>query len=121
MAFSCEFIRHENRLIVPNAFFRSESFVAGRQLVDYRRSYLADDLVLRIRAARTTDCADNSALLDQWKAASRRNDSIKGEQVVEMHEVDAVLEDLGFAPKGRGCSGLVLCNLNRGKHRAIHA
>jgi hypothetical protein len=38
-----------------------------------------------------------------------------------MHEVDAVFEDLGWASERRGCSRLVLGNLNRGKHRAIHA
>src|SRR5579863_787167 len=37
-----------------------------------------------------------------------------------MHKVDAVLENLGWAPEGRSGSRLVLGNLNRGKHRAIH-
>ena len=38
-----------------------------------------------------------------------------------MHNLDAVLELLCFAPEGRGCSCLVLGNLNGGKHRAVHS
>jgi hypothetical protein len=89
--------------------------------VNYCRACLADDLVLGIRASRTIDCADNDLLVDQWNAASRRNDSIEREQIVEMHKLDTVLELLRFAPEGRGCSCLVLGNLNGGKHRAVHS
>src|ERR1700678_862815 len=82
---------------------------------------MADDLVLEIRASRTTDCADNRPLLDQWDAASRRNDSIEREQIVEMHNVDTDLELLRRAPEGRSCSSLVFGNLNGGKHRTVHS
>jgi hypothetical protein len=67
MAFSCLFVRLGHRLIVPKAFSRFGSFVPCRQLVNYCRACLADDLVLGIRASRTTDCADNHPLVDQWK------------------------------------------------------
>jgi hypothetical protein len=77
MAFSCLFVCLGNRLIVPNAFSRFGSFVLCRQLVDYCRACLADDLVLGIGSSRTTDCADNHPLFDQWDAASRGNDSIE--------------------------------------------
>src|SRR3984885_11520396 len=120
MTFSCLFVSLGKRLIVPNAVSRFGSFVCCRKLVDYCRACLADDLVLGIRASRTTDCADNQPLFDQWDAASRGNDSIEREQIVEMHKVDTVLEDLRFAPEGRGCSSLVLGNLNGGKHRTVH-
>ena len=40
-------------------------------------------------------------MFDQWDAASRGNDSIEREQIIEMQKLDAVLEDLGFAPEGR--------------------
>jgi hypothetical protein len=51
-------------------------------------------------ASRTTDCTDNHPLVDQWNAASRRNDSIEREQIVEMHKLDTVLDDLRW-PSGR--------------------
>src|SRR5580700_7297245 len=121
MAFSYLLIRLEDRLIVPNAFSRFGLFVRCWQLVDYCRACLADDFVLGIRSSRTTDCADNRPLFDQWDAASRGNDSIEREQIVEMHKVDTVLELLRWAPEGRGCFCLVLCNLNGGKHRAVHS
>jgi len=38
-----------------------------------------------------------------------------------MQKLDTVLELLGFAPECRGCSRLVLGNLNGGKHRAVHS
>ncbi len=38
-----------------------------------------------------------------------------------MHKIDAVLENFGWSPEGRGCSGLVFRNLNRGQHRAVHS
>ena len=60
-------------------------------------------------------------LFDQWDAASRRDDSIEREQIVEMHKLDTVLELLRFAPEGRGCSCLVFGNLNGGKHRTVHS
>src|SRR5271170_4938432 len=97
------------------------SFDPRRELVNYCRPCLAHDFVLGIRASRTTDCADNRAPVDQWNTASRRDDSIEREQIVEMHKVDAILEDLRWAPEGHGCSRLVLRNLNRGEHRAIHS
>ena len=50
--------------------------------------------------------------VDQWNAAARRDNSIEREQIVEMHQLDAVLEDLGWAPEGRGCSRLVFRYLN---------
>ena len=105
----------------PKVFPRSESFDAHGELVNYRRPCLAHDFVLGIRASRTTDCADNIALVDQWYAASRRNDSIEREQIVEMHKLDTVLEDLRWPPEGHGCSRLVFRNLNGGEHRAVHS
>jgi len=108
-------------LIVANAFWRFGLFVCCRQLVDECRACLADDLVLGIRASRTTDCADDHPLFDQRNAASRRNDSIEREQIVEMHKLDTVLEGLRWSPEGRGCSRLVFRNLNGGKHRAVHS
>ena len=57
------------------------------------------DPLLGGRSPERSDGADNNALLDQWDAASRRNNSIESEQIVEMHKVDTVLEDLGFAPE----------------------
>jgi len=90
MAFSCLFVCLGNRF---------GKFVSCRPLVDYRRACLADDVVLGIRASRRTDCADNHSLFDQWDAASRGNDSIEREQIVEMHELDTVLELLRFAPE----------------------
>src|SRR6202042_2405645 len=92
-----------------------------RELVNYCRTRLADDLVLGIGAFRATDCADNHPLIDQWNAASRCNHSIEREQIVEMHKLDTVLEHLCWAPEGRSCSCLVLGNLNGGKHRAVHS
>src|SRR5260370_11918363 len=121
MAFSCLFLCLGNRLIVPNAFSRFGSFVLCRQLVDYCRACRADDLVLGIRASRTTDCSDNYPLLDQRYAASRRNDSIECEQVIEMHELDTVFEYLGWAPEGRGSACLVLGNLHGVEHGTVHA
>src|ERR1700680_1545357 len=54
---------------------RQESFDSRREFVNYCRPCLAHDCILGIRASRTTDCADNIALFDQWNTASRRNDS----------------------------------------------
>src|SRR5208337_2641262 len=121
MAISCPSVCLGKRLIVPNAFSRFGSFVLCRQLVDHCRACLADDLVLGIRSSRTTDCADNHPLFDQWDATSRGNDSIEREQIVEMHKLDTVLEDLGFAPERRGCSSLVFGDLDGGKHCTVHS
>src|SRR3954454_6609965 len=81
---------------------------------------LGDHLILRIGAPGTTDCANNLALLDQRDAASRCNHSVERQQVIEMHHIDALLKDLGWATKSGGCSRLVNRDLNGGKHRAIH-
>jgi hypothetical protein len=89
--------------------------------VHYCRSCCAHDLILGIRAAGTANRADNIALVDEWNAASRGNHSIEREQIIEVHQLDTVLEDLRWPPKGHGCSRLVLRNLNRGEHRAVHA
>jgi hypothetical protein len=101
-----EIVAHRETLL------RSRSFVHLRELVNYRRACLADNLVLGVRASRTTDCADNHPLLDQRNAAARRNDSIEREQIVETHKLDAVLEDLGWAPEGCCCSCLMFRYLN---------
>src|SRR5579871_1790150 len=101
--------------------FKPGSFGPWRQYVNYSGARLANDLVLGIRAARTTDCADNHPAFDQRDAASRGNDSVEREQIVEVHKLDTVLELLRFAPEGRGRSCLVLGNLNGGKHRAVHS
>jgi pimeloyl-ACP methyl ester carboxylesterase len=66
----------------PYAFARSVSFDPRREFVNDCRPCLAHDVILGIRASRTTDCADNIALVDQRNPTSRRNDSIKGEQIV---------------------------------------
>jgi len=52
------------------------------------------------------------SLVDQWNATARRDNSIEREQIVEMHQLDIVLEDLGWASEGRGCPGLVFRYLN---------
>ena len=80
----------------------------------------ATRLVLGIGSSGTSDGADNLSSLDQMNAASRRDESIEREQVVEVHKVDTIFEDLGWAPKGRGCACFVLGNLNGGEHRAVH-
>src|ERR1700691_3091231 len=92
-----------------------------REFVSDCHPRLAHDFILRIGASRTTDCADNIAQVDQWNTASRRNDSIEREQIVEMHELDTILEDLRRAPEGHGSSRLVLGDLNGGEHRAVHS
>ena len=94
--------------MAPNAYSICGLFVCCRELVNYGRARLADDLVLGIRASRTTDRADDHTVFDQRNAATRRNDSIEREQIVEMPEVDAVLENLSWAPEGRGGARLVL-------------
>jgi hypothetical protein len=81
-----------------NTFSIAGSFARRQELVDYSRARFADDLILGIRAPRTTDCTDNRTLVDQRNATSRRNDSIEREQIVEMHKVDTVLEYLRWAP-----------------------
>jgi hypothetical protein len=81
------------------AFWRSVSFDPRRELINYCCSCFAHDFVLGIRASRATDCADNHALVDQWNTASRRNDSIERQQIVEVHKVDTILEDLRWARK----------------------
>src|SRR5580700_5932208 len=88
------------------------SSAPGWKLVDHCRACLADHLILRIGTSRTTDRADNLALLDQWNAAPRRNDSIEREQIVEMHKLETVLEDLCCTPETHSCSRLVFRNLN---------
>src|SRR5580658_3625615 len=90
----------------------SVSFDLLRQLVDHCRPSLAHDFVLGIRSSGTTDCADDIALVDERNTASRRNDSIECKQIVEMHKVDTILEDLCWPSEGHGCSRLVLSNLN---------
>jgi len=106
------FVSLRNRLIVLNAFLRSKLFVRRLELVNYGRAGLTNDFVLGIRAPRTSDCADNRSPIDQWNATARRDDSIEREQIVEMHQLDTVLEDLGWAPEGRRCSRLVFRYLN---------
>jgi hypothetical protein len=93
-------------LITLNGLLRSGLFVRRLELVNYRRAGLADDLVLGIRASRTADRADDRSFVDQWNATARRDNSIEREQIVEMHQLDTVLEDFGWAPEGRGCPGL---------------
>src|ERR1700687_404961 len=100
---------------------RQKSFDSRRDFVNYCNPCLAHDFVLGIRASRTTDCSDNIALFDQWNTASRRNDSIECEQIVEMHMLDPILEDLRRAPKGNGCPRRVFRNLNGSEHRAVHS
>src|SRR5260370_27989525 len=109
-----------NWLVAVNAFSSSGSFVTFWGFVKSCRACLANDLVLGICASRNSDCANDRAFLDQRNAAARRNDSIEREQIVEMHKVDTVLEDLGFASERRGGSCLVFCNLNGGKPPAAH-
>ena len=103
------------------SMIHSYHLIAAGTSINYCRPCLADDFVLGIRASRTTDCADDIALVDQRNTASRRNDSIEREQIVEMHKVDAILEDFRRPPEGHGCSRLVFGNLNGGEHRAVHS
>jgi hypothetical protein len=105
----------------PALFSKPLLFDPRLELINYCRACLAHNFILGIRASRTTDCADNIALLGQWNAASRCNDSIEREQIVEMHKLDTVLEDLRWPPEGHSCSRFVLRNLNGGKHRAVHS
>src|ERR1700678_51005 len=98
-----------------------DHLLLGGSWLNYCHACLADDVVLGIRASRTTDCANNHPLFDQRDAAPRGNDSIEREQIIEMHKLDTILELLRFAPEGGGCSGLMLGNLNVGKHRTIHS
>src|SRR5690349_10298742 len=55
--------------IALTAFSRAGLFVACWDFVDYCRACLADDLVLRIRASRHADRANDRAFLDQRNAA----------------------------------------------------
>src|SRR5580693_2600585 len=121
--YTCFDSNGENGPVVVRSSFaaRSISLDPRREFVNYCRACLAHNFILGIRASGATDCADNIALLDQWNTASRRDDSIEREQIVEMHKVDAVLKDLGWPPEGHGCSRLVLRNLNGGEHRAVHS
>jgi hypothetical protein len=100
------------RTITIPMFSPNGSIIPSLELINYGRARLADDFVLRIRASRATDCADNRPLLDQRNAAARRNDAIKGQQIIEVHTLDTVLEDFRWTPEGRGCSRLVFRNLN---------
>src|SRR2546430_3990230 len=74
-----------------------------RSLLDRRGADLAGDFILRAGAAGTADRADQLAAFDQRNAASRGDDSIEGDEVIEA-VLDSVLESLGFAPEGRGRS-----------------
>src|ERR1700722_15766471 len=105
----------------PKTLPRSGLSVPRRELVNYCGACLGDHFILRIGTSRTTDRADNLAMLDQRNTASRRNDSIEREQIVEMNKMDTALEDFCFAPEGRGCSRLVLRYLNRGEHGVVHS
>lgn len=100
---------------------RSGSAIPGRRLIDNGSACLADDFVLGIRAARNTDGADNRTMLDQWNAAARRDDVIESQQIVEAHELNAVLENFRWPPEGCGGSRFVLRNLNGCEHRTIHS
>src|SRR5580698_4222238 len=100
---------------------RSESFIRRRELINYRRACFADHLILRIGTTRTAHRTDNLALLNEWNAASRRNDPIERQQIVKMHKLDTVLEDLGRTPERRGCPRLVLRNLHGSEHGAVHS
>src|SRR4029077_18165513 len=110
-----------NRTIALDGFSRFGLFAARGGFVDYRGTRLADDLVLGIRAPGDADCANDRAIFNQWNAAARGDDSIEREQIVELHEIDTVFEDLGGAPECGGCASFVLGNLNGGEHRAVHA
>src|SRR5437764_1203052 len=77
--------------------------------------------VADIWASRSTDRANNRALVDKRNAASRRYDSIEREQIIEMHELDPILEDLCGAPEGHSRSRLMFRNLDGGEHRAVHS
>jgi hypothetical protein len=99
-------------LIALNGFLEIWIICGRRDLVNYCRACLADDVVLGIRASRRADYADNHSMVDQWNATARRNNSIEREQIVETHQLDTVLEDLCWAPEGRGCLRLVFRYLN---------
>src|SRR4029077_2981876 len=108
IGFSLVFVSFGKRLIALIAFPSSGLFFCRLRLVNHCSTGHADDPVLGIRASRTADCADDRSALDQWNATARRDNSIEREQIVEMHQIDTVLEDLGGTPEGYGCSRLVL-------------
>ena len=39
---------------------------------------------------------DDDVLVDQWNAAAGRNDSVECEEVVQVHQLDAVFKDFRF-------------------------
>ena len=89
--------------------------------MNYISARFTYNLVLRVRASRNTDRTDDYTVVDQWNSASGRDDSVESEQIVQMAEIDAVLEDPGTAAEDCGRSGLVLRDLNRSGHRTVHS
>src|ERR1700675_3220309 len=73
-----------------------------RSLLDGCGADLAGDFILRTGAAGTADRADQLDTLDQGNAASRADDSVESDQVVEAVDLNAVFENLGFSTEGRG-------------------
>jgi len=72
----------------------SVSFDSRLAFINHHGACVAHDFVLGIRASGTTDYADDIVLLDQWNTASKRSDSTKCEQIVKLHKLNAILEDL---------------------------
>src|SRR5882724_5163762 len=108
IGFSSIFVGLPDRLVALNAFVRSGLFLCRLRLVNHCRAGHADDPVLRIRASRTADSADNRSLVDQWDATARRDNVIEREYMVESHHLDTVLENLCRPPELHGRPCLVL-------------
>jgi len=88
----------------------SVSFDSRRGLINHRCACVAHDFVLGIRASRTIDCADDIALLDQWNTASKRNDSTECEQIVKLHKLNTILEDLLAVGRRKVTAARALCS-----------
>src|SRR5262249_28834621 len=115
-------LRRPDRPTEPNSIVAcGQTLRATRLLVDERRTCVADHLILRPGAARTTDSADDLAVLDQRDAAPRRDDVIEAQDVFEIELLHHVLEDLGrTAVFGRGAR-LVLGDRDGGELRIVHS
>ena len=94
-------------------FSNHAAIAASQALLNDCRACPADYLIQVIGTPRTSDRADQLTVLDQWNAATRRNDSIQRQQVIQIVDLDTVLEDLGFAAEGRGRPRLGIARCRR--------
>ena len=77
MGFSFVFVSVGTRFGDARAFLGKCLFVYRCELINDRRTCLADDFILRISASGATDRSYDHSIFDQRNAASRRNDSIE--------------------------------------------